>query len=108
MHPRDPRQVYRQQQMDGAGTDRLLAQVYRHAIHACETGRRKVVVRALEELMGGLDLEKGDLALSLLRMYEYMLHQAREGDLDSVERNLRELLTAWEGALAAPSPSSSA
>lgn len=103
MHPHDPRRVYRQQQLEGAGPGGLVIAVYRHAIRACQTGRRKVVVRALEELIGGLDLDQGELALSLLRMYEYLLYCAREGQLQEVEGHLRELLSAWEVSASLPS-----
>ena len=103
MHPHDPRRIYRQQQLGGAGPAGLVVAVYRHSIRACQTGRRKVVVQALEELIGGLDLEQGELALSLLRMYEYLLYAAREGQLQEVEGHLRELLSAWETSASSPS-----
>lgn len=105
MQPHDPRRIYRRQQLDGAGPAGLVIAVYRHAIRACQTGRRGVVVRALEELIGGLDLERGDLAVHLLRMYEYLLYRAREGRLEEVEGHLRELLMAWEeSARSSPGP----
>ena len=59
MHPHDPRRIYRQQQFEGASASDLVLAVYGHAIRACQSGRRKVVIRALEELIGGLDLERG-------------------------------------------------
>ena len=102
MNPHDPRRIYRQQQLDGAGPVGLVIAVYRHAVRACQTGRRKVVVQALEELIGGLDLEQGELALNLLRLYEYLLYCAREGQLQEVEGHLRELLTAWEVSASSP------
>lgn len=105
MHAHDPRRIYRQQQLEGAGTAGLVVTVYRQAIQACQTGRRGVVVRALEELVGGIDLAGGEVALGLLRMYEYLLFAAREGRLQEVEGCLRELLTAWEaGASPPPGP----
>ena len=103
MHPHDPRRIYRQQQFEGATASDLVLAVYGHAIQGCQSGRRKVVIRALEELIGGLDLERGDLALGLLRMYEYLLYRAREGELQEVGNSLRELRTAWEASLSSPS-----
>jgi flagellin-specific chaperone FliS len=66
-----------------------------------------LLVRSLEELLYGLDLDQGELARGLFRLYEYLLHAAREGRLEEVETHLRELKSAWEGALGAPAPPSS-
>lgn len=100
MH-RNPMLAYRQQEHAAVSPERLLLLTYATAIHACRSGKRGLLVRSLEELLYGLDLSQGELAQNLFRMYEYLLHAAREGRLEEVESHLRELKTAWEAALAA-------
>jgi flagellin-specific chaperone FliS len=93
-----PLRAYREQEHAVIAPERLLLLTYATAIHACQSGKRGLLVRALEELVCGLDLEQGELARGLLRQYEYLLHRTREGALEEVETHLRELKTAWEGA----------
>lgn len=103
----NPMLAYRQQEHAHVSPERLLLLTYATAIHACRSGKRGLLVRSLEELLYGLDLDQGELAHSLLRMYEYLLHAAREGRVEEVETHLRELKTAWEGAFGLASPPSS-
>lgn len=93
-----PLRAYRTQEHAAMSPERLLLLIYATAIHACQSGKRGLLVRSLEELLSGLDLEQGELAHSLLRQYEYLLFRAREGALEEVETHLRELKRAWEEA----------
>lgn len=102
-----PLRAYREQEHAAITPERLLLLLYATAIHACRSGKRGLLVRSLEELLCGLDLEQGELAQSLLRQYEYLLHRAREGALEEVETHLRELKRAWESAFGfSPGPDS--
>jgi flagellin-specific chaperone FliS len=103
----NPMLAYRQQEHARVTPERLLLLTYATAIHACRTGKRGLLMRALDELLYGLDLDQGELAHGLLRMYEYLLHTAREGNVEEVEAHLRELKTAWEEACGLASPPSS-
>ncbi|MEZ4654648.1 MAG: flagellar export chaperone FliS [Candidatus Eisenbacteria bacterium] len=96
--------AYRQQEHAHMTSERLLLLTYATAIHACREKKRGLLVHSLEELLHGLDLDQGELAQGLLRMYEYLLYAAREGRLEEVETHLRELKTAWEQVLATSSP----
>ena len=103
----NPMLAYRQQEHANVSPERLLLLTYATAIHACRSGKRGLLVRSLEELLYGLDLDRGELAQSLLRMYEYLIHAAREGRVEEVETHLRELKKAWEEAFGQASPPSS-
>jgi flagellin-specific chaperone FliS len=100
----DPCRLYREQELSLAAPERLILLAYDTALHACRSGRRGLLIRCLEELLGGLDLDQGEVAARFLRLYEYLLHEAREGRLTEVEPFLRELRDTWWAAVA-PGPS---
>ena len=56
-------------------------------------------MRALHELIAGLDLEQGEIAAGLLRLYEYALWQLREGNLEEVRQILQGLRETWAKSL---------
>lgn len=76
----------------------LTLRVTELALMACRQGKRGMLVRALTELMTGLDLAQGEVAGRLLVLYEYMLHQARVGALAELEPLLAELAETWRQA----------
>ena len=43
-------------------------------------------MRVLHELIAGLDLDQGEIAVGLLRLYEYTLWQLREGNVEEVRQ----------------------
>ena len=98
---RDPYRSYREQQVNALGTGRLVLLALETALRACRTGRRGLLARVLTELMAGLDLEQGEIASGLFRLYEYCLWQSREGRVDEVQRVLAGLRDAWEQAVRA-------
>lgn len=111
----DPRQIYRAQQVANEGPGRLVLLVYDTALRACRRGQRGLLMRVLHELIAGLDLEQGEIAGGLLRLYEYALWQLREGNIEEVRLVLQGLREAWakgleeeEGRAAARRGSSSA
>jgi flagellin-specific chaperone FliS len=56
-------------------------------------------MRVLHELIAGLDLEQGEIAVGLLRLYEYALWQLREGNIEEVRLVLQGLREAWAKGL---------
>ena len=95
----DPYRIYREQQVGALGTGRLVLLGLETALRACRTGQRGLLSRVLEELMAGLDLDQGEVAAGLLRLYEYMLRQTREGRVEEVQGILQELRDTWEAAV---------
>ena len=111
---------YRRTQVETASPGQLVLLMYEGCIRFASRGRlaieaqdfeaaRKNLLRAqdiLAELMSGLNLEVGEIAANLLRLYEYMYQRLvtanvkRDGAAAlEVEELLRSLLPAWEEAV---------
>jgi flagellin-specific chaperone FliS len=97
----DPYRIYREQQVSALGTGRLVLLALETALRACRTGQRGLLARVLDELMAGLDLEQGEVATGLLRLYEYALRQSRAGRMEEVLSILQQLRDTWEAAVQA-------
>jgi flagellin-specific chaperone FliS len=97
----DPYRIYREQQVSTLSTGRLVLLALETALRACRKRQRGLLRRVLEELMAGLDLDQGEVAAGLLRLYEYMLRLSREGRLEEVQAMLQEVRDTWETALRA-------
>jgi flagellin-specific chaperone FliS len=95
----DPRRLYRAQQVANDSPGRLALLVYDTALRACHRGQRGLLMRVLHELIAGLDLEQGEIAVGLLRLYEYALWQLREGNVEEVRVVLQELRDTWAKGL---------
>jgi flagellar secretion chaperone FliS len=95
----DPYRIYREQQVTGLGTGRLVLLAYETALRACRRGQRGLLTKVLHELIAGLDLEQGEVAAGLLLLYEYSLRLAREGRIEEVGGILQELRDTWEAAV---------
>ena len=95
----DPRRIYRAQQVSNESPGRLVLLVYDTALRACRRGQRGLLTRVLHELIAGLDLEQGEIAVGLLRLYEYALWQLREGNIEEVHQVLQGLRGAWAKGL---------
>jgi flagellin-specific chaperone FliS len=90
--------AYRQQQIEGASPGKLLLLTYEQALAGCRRKDRFLARRAVEELVGSLDLEQ-EGAGGLLVLYEWLLRLLREGEFAQAEQILEELHAAWSGAL---------
>jgi flagellar protein FliS len=104
----DPYRIYREQQVTGLSTGRLILLAYETALRACRRGQRGLLTSVLYELMAGLDLRQGEVAAGLLLLYEYTLRLVREGRLEQARGTLQELRDTWETALRAEEARSSA
>ncbi|MBK8231857.1 MAG: flagellar protein FliS [Candidatus Eisenbacteria bacterium] len=94
-----PYRIYRQQQVSGLSTEKLLLLAMDTAVRACRQRRRGLLVQVLHELMAGLDLSGGEVAGNLLTLYEYLLRLTREGRLEEAQAMLEELRETWSRAL---------
>lgn len=116
----NPYAKYRKTQIETADQGKLLLMLYDGALRFLGHARQALLEKDLEgannklvrvqdivaELMASLDLEAGEVAVSLFRLYEYMhylLVQANikkdVGPLDQVESMLAELRDTWKEVL---------
>lgn len=95
----DPYRTYREHHVSGLTPGRLVLLALDTAIRAGRKGERGRLIKVVEELMAGLDLDRGEIAAGLLRLYEYILHDVREGRIAESCELLQELRTTWEIAV---------
>lgn len=119
MHAAQAYQQYKTLQAQTADRGELVVMLYQgalkflgHATAALRAGRLQEahnnIVRCqdiIAELMASLDLDAGEIARNLYRIYEYMHYRLVEANIRKdpqpaaeVERLLRELLPAWQAA----------
>ncbi|MCL4533647.1 MAG: flagellar export chaperone FliS [Bacteroidetes bacterium] len=117
MHTMQAYQQYRTTEAQTAGRGDLVVMLYEGAIrflYRASTAMRaddleeahNNVIRGqdiIAELMGTLNLDTGELAYNLFRIYEYMHYRLVEANIhkdaepiEEVTRLLRELLPAWQ------------
>lgn len=111
---------YQRVQAETASPGQLVLMLYQGCVRFTQRGRlaleegryddaRKHLLRAQDivaELMGSLNLEAGDLASQLLRLYEYLHRRLVTANVKrdasaalEVENLVRSLLPAWEEAV---------
>ena len=111
---------YQRVQAETATPGQLVLMLYQGCIRFAQRGRvaleegnheaaRRHLLRAQDivaELMGSLNLEAGDLAGNLLRLYEYLHRRLVQANIKrdpaaaaEVEELVRSLLPAWEEAI---------
>ena len=77
---------------------RLLG-LYEYGVDGCDQGSAAQVTAVLEELIGSLDFNFGDITEGFARVYGYCLRKVADGELDRVAWILRELRDTWARAL---------
>ena len=103
MPPTHALRAYQQQAVRTASPAELVDKLYGIGLTAAQSGDAPRTRRALVELSGAVDAERGgDLADGLLALYDYALRAASEGDLDSVADILSGLRDAWREATLRP------
>ncbi|MBC7331534.1 MAG: flagellar export chaperone FliS [Synergistetes bacterium] len=111
---------YRQTQVQTAKPEQLLLMLYDGAIGFLKRAKVAIEERNIEEahtflvktqdiiveLMVSLNMEVGELALNLFRLYEYMHHRLVEANInkdtkpiDEVLRMLQDLRDTWDMAI---------
>ncbi|HIC90344.1 MAG TPA: flagellar protein FliS [Anaerolineae bacterium] len=93
-----PQQVYQRQQIEGANPLELILMAYDAAVVACTRRDLAQTTKALAILRNGLDFSQGEIAVGLLRLYQYCADLARQGKFDEAVGLLRELRETWAEA----------
>ncbi|NLS45008.1 MAG: flagellar protein FliS [Firmicutes bacterium] len=94
--------AYRTQQVLSASPERLILMTYDYILAGCNTKDKTKVSRGLVELIDALDFSQSDIAMGLLKLYQYALDKVREGDFNGVISVLRPLRETWGAALQKP------
>ena len=92
---------YKRQEILAAPPERLVLHLYDYIISCCAMRNCVNASRGIAELIDGLNLEYREIAMGLLRLYEYCLRQVKAGKYDEVRTIIRGLRDSWAEALAA-------
>lgn len=116
----NPYAQYQKNQVETADQGKLILMLYEGAVRFLEGSRKALQEGELQkahhnlvcaqdilaELMSSLDLEAGDVAVSLFRLYDYMHNLLVQANvkkdaepLEQVEKMLLELRDAWKESL---------
>ena len=94
--PANPLRLYQQQSVRSASPAELVDKLYGIGVTAARAGDAARTRRALVELTGALDLERGgEIASTLRDLYEWGIRATSTGDLDAVADVLDGLRDAW-------------
>ena len=91
--------AYRTQQVLTESPERLVLMVYDYVIAGCNLKDKTKASRGLAELIDALDFSQGEIAIGLLRLYQYAMDRVREGDFDRAISVIRPLRETWGEAL---------
>jgi flagellin-specific chaperone FliS len=89
-------QEYRQQDVMGASPMRLIVMAYDLAIVACEQKNFEKAAKTISVLRDALNFDYPEVAVGLLRLYQWCLDCLRKGDYVSAMNTLKELRNAWQ------------
>lgn len=90
--------VYRAQQVLSAKPEELVLMVYDHIIASCRAKDKKKASAGIATLIDGLDLDQGEIAVGLFRLYRYAMERVWEGKFDEVLSIMRPLRETWAAA----------
>ncbi len=90
-----PSQRYRELQVASATPLQRILMAYDAAIIGCGHRDLKKTTDALNVLRNSLDLEQGEIAWRLFRIYQYCADLARAGQYEDASDILRSLVQAW-------------
>jgi len=97
--------AYQQNHIAYASPAELLLMVYDVAISACGRRDHTRCKAAVVELINSLNFEYPDVAVGLLRLYQYCLELTGKGQFDEVKDILSQLRATWAAAMASqPAP----
>ena len=88
-------QKYRELQINTSSPLQRVLIAYDTALIACSQRDLKRVTDALNVLRNALDLDQGEPAIGLFRLYQYCAELARQGQFDDAAHILRELVDTW-------------
>lgn len=92
--------AYRQSQVAYASPAEILLQAYDIAISACARGDAQRSTATLVELINSLDFEYREIAVGLLRLYNYCLDLIKKDRFTEARDILADLRSTWAQALA--------
>ncbi len=104
MNPQVALRNYRQNQITSANPLQLVLMAYDVALVGCARRDLAKTTRAINTLIKALDMEQGEIALGLYRLYQYCNDLVRKGQYDEAARILRELAGAWVQCLVEKEP----
>lgn len=94
-----PYRAYRTQQVLSAKPESLVLVVYDHVIASCRAKDKKKASAGIAVLIDALDLDRGEIALGLFRLYRYAMDKIWEGEFDDALSVMRPLREAWAAAV---------
>jgi flagellin-specific chaperone FliS len=78
-------------------SDRLLG-LYGYGIEGCAQRNKEQVTAVLQELIGILNFDYGEIAKGFYRLYAFCLAKSQDGEFDQVAWILRDLHDTWAQA----------
>jgi flagellin-specific chaperone FliS len=87
--------TYRNEQMMNLSPVEVIHKLYSVAIQAMKKNDQQLAVRAINELIAGLNFEYQEIALTLYKLYQYSKLCLRTGKHDQAIEVLEELRSAW-------------
>ena len=91
--------AYRAQRVLSASPEELVLMVYDHIIASCRAKDKKKASAGIATLIDGLDLDQGEIAAGLFRLYRYAMERVWEGKFDEVLSVMRPLRETWAAAM---------
>lgn len=91
--------AYRTQQVLTESPEKLILMVYDYVIAGCNLKDKTKASRGLSELIDALDFSQGEIAVGLMRLYQYAMDKVREGDFDEAISVIRPIRETWGAAL---------
>ncbi|MGE5587305.1 MAG: flagellar export chaperone FliS [Clostridia bacterium] len=91
--------VYRVQQVLSAKPEELVLMVYDHIIASCKAKDKKKASAGIATLIDSLDLDQGEVAVGLFRLYRYAMERVWEGEFDEALSVMRPLRETWAAAV---------
>lgn len=95
---------YRQNSVTTADPHKLILVAYDRAIAGCRQQDLEMSWRAIQELIGGLNMDAGAIARDLLGIYLYCVEIARKGQYEDAANILQDLRDTWAAVRSTSSP----
>lgn len=89
---------YRNDQLANLSPVRVIDKLYSIAILACKKNDKALAIKALAELIVGLNFEYEEIASGLFRLYQYCKDCIRQDKMDDAIVVLEELRSTWAEA----------
>ncbi|MCR4403069.1 MAG: flagellar protein FliS [Firmicutes bacterium] len=90
--------VYRAQQVLSARPEELVLMVYDHIIASCRAKDKKKASAGIATLIDSLDLDQGEVAAGLFRLYRYAMERVWKGEFGEALSVMRPLRETWAAA----------